>query len=247
MRKAWLLLLLAPSALVFACGGDDSGTDGGSDAANDNTTKPDSGGDAANDTGTTPERTPDAGDAGNDVSITITCLKPADCIDGGGDAAFPPDSGEVCCGTVQTSGSFPQCSFNSASTACQAPGACPTTVNLQSCGTDQVRLCEADKECTEKGGRNHQHVQQVLFDAVPGCRPHPLLREHGACRRERWCDHLPLRLVYATRKSALALAQCRAFVARLAGEHELVEKQVTTSGDRIQDRPLSEVGGKGSS
>ena len=54
-----------------------------------------------------------------------------------------------------------------------------------------------------------------------------------------------MRLTYATRKSALALAQCRAFVARLAGEHELVEKQVTTSGDRIQDRPLSEVGGKG--
>jgi len=54
-----------------------------------------------------------------------------------------------------------------------------------------------------------------------------------------------VRLTYATRKSALALAQCRAFVARLAGEHELVEKQVTTSGDRIQDRPLSEVGGKG--
>jgi hydroxymethylbilane synthase len=54
-----------------------------------------------------------------------------------------------------------------------------------------------------------------------------------------------LRLVYATRKSALALAQCRAFVARLAGGHELVEKLVVTSGDRIQDRPLSEVGGKG--
>ena len=34
-------------------------------------------------------------------------------------------------------------------------------------------------------------------------------------------------------------------MARLGGEHELVEKQVTTSGDRIQDRPLSEVGGKG--
>lgn len=43
----------------------------------------------------------------------------------------------------------------------------------------------------------------------------------------------------------MALAQCRAFVARLSGEHELIEQQVTTSGDRIQDRPLSEVGGKG--
>ncbi len=56
------------------------------------------------------------------------------------------------------------------------------------------------------------------------------------------------RLVYATRKSALALAQTRAFVARLLALHpgiELVEEQVVTTGDKIQDRPLSEVGGKG--
>ncbi len=56
------------------------------------------------------------------------------------------------------------------------------------------------------------------------------------------------RLVYATRRSALALAQCRAFVARLRAAHpdlELVEEQVVTTGDKIQDRPLSEVGGKG--
>ncbi|MBS2017242.1 MAG: hydroxymethylbilane synthase [Deltaproteobacteria bacterium] len=57
-----------------------------------------------------------------------------------------------------------------------------------------------------------------------------------------------MRLVYATRRSALALAQCRAFVARLKGAHpdlEMVEEQVVTTGDKIQDRPLSEVGGKG--
>lgn len=53
-----------------------------------------------------------------------------------------------------------------------------------------------------------------------------------------------MRLVYATRGSTLALAQSRAFAARLQG-CELVEKRVTTSGDRIQDRPLYEVGGKG--
>ena len=55
-------------------------------------------------------------------------------------------------------------------------------------------------------------------------------------------------LTYATRRSALALAQCRAFVARLKAAHpelELVELQVVTTGDKIQDRPLSEVGGKG--
>lgn len=57
-----------------------------------------------------------------------------------------------------------------------------------------------------------------------------------------------MKLTYATRRSALALAQCRAFVARLQAAHprlELVEEQVVTTGDRIQDRPLSEVGGKG--
>ena len=56
-------------------------------------------------------------------------------------------------------------------------------------------------------------------------------------------------LTYATRKSALALAQCRAFIdaVRAAGDGGVTftEKQVVTSGDRIQDRPLSEVGGKG--
>jgi hydroxymethylbilane synthase len=52
----------------------------------------------------------------------------------------------------------------------------------------------------------------------------------------------------ATRRSKLALAQTSAFAARLRGAHtalttELVE--FTTRGDQIQDRPLSQVGGKG--
>ena len=57
-----------------------------------------------------------------------------------------------------------------------------------------------------------------------------------------------MKLTYATRRSALALAQCRAFVARLVSAHpdlEMIEEQVVTTGDKIQDRPLSEVGGKG--
>lgn len=56
------------------------------------------------------------------------------------------------------------------------------------------------------------------------------------------------KLTVATRKSPLALAQTRAFVAALCARHPgltVGELQVTTSGDRIQDRPLSEVGGKG--
>jgi hydroxymethylbilane synthase len=55
-------------------------------------------------------------------------------------------------------------------------------------------------------------------------------------------------LTYATRRSPLALAQCRAFVLELreiderAHFHEL---QIVTTGDRIQDRPLADIGGKG--
>jgi hydroxymethylbilane synthase len=57
-----------------------------------------------------------------------------------------------------------------------------------------------------------------------------------------------MKLVLATRKSALALAQTRAFAAALVAKNpglEIEELQVVTSGDRIQDRPLNEVGGKG--
>lgn len=56
------------------------------------------------------------------------------------------------------------------------------------------------------------------------------------------------RVVVATRKSALALAQSRAFIARLAALHPAIEFQellVTTTGDVVQDRALAEIGGKG--
>ena len=51
----------------------------------------------------------------------------------------------------------------------------------------------------------------------------------------------------ATRKSALALAQSRAWMAELRDRAQVdtAELLVTTTGDRIQDRPLNEVGGKG--
>ncbi len=55
-------------------------------------------------------------------------------------------------------------------------------------------------------------------------------------------------LVLATRRSALALAQARAFMATLLEARpgiELAELHVTTTGDRVQDRALSEIGGKG--
>jgi hydroxymethylbilane synthase len=55
-------------------------------------------------------------------------------------------------------------------------------------------------------------------------------------------------LVVATRRSLLALSQTRAVVAELVRCHpglSVEELPVVTSGDRITDRPLLEVGGKG--
>jgi hydroxymethylbilane synthase len=58
----------------------------------------------------------------------------------------------------------------------------------------------------------------------------------------------PIRI--GTRGSALALAQAHETRARLMAAHDLPEEAfsievISTSGDRIQDRPLSEAGGKG--
>jgi hydroxymethylbilane synthase len=58
------------------------------------------------------------------------------------------------------------------------------------------------------------------------------------------------RLRIGTRGSALALAQAREVQRRLADAHGLREAEIEivvirTTGDRIQDRPLSEAGGKG--
>jgi hydroxymethylbilane synthase len=55
-------------------------------------------------------------------------------------------------------------------------------------------------------------------------------------------------LTVATRRSALALAQARAWLRTLcasAPELSVEELHVTTTGDRIMDRSLTEIGGKG--
>lgn len=58
----------------------------------------------------------------------------------------------------------------------------------------------------------------------------------------------PQSLILGTRGSALAWAQSSAFAAALEARHPGLKvelKKILTSGDRIQDRFLSEVGGKG--
>jgi hydroxymethylbilane synthase len=57
-----------------------------------------------------------------------------------------------------------------------------------------------------------------------------------------------MRLTLATRRSALALAQSRAFarsLERATPELAIEELLVVTSGDKTQDRPLQDIGGKG--
>ena len=55
------------------------------------------------------------------------------------------------------------------------------------------------------------------------------------------------KVTVATRKSALALAQSRAWMAELRerAQVDTEELLVTTTGDKIQDVPLNQVGGKG--
>ncbi len=57
-----------------------------------------------------------------------------------------------------------------------------------------------------------------------------------------------VKLTVATRKSQLALAQTRAFIQSLKARFAdltIEELHLTTTGDRIQDRPLADIGGKG--
>jgi len=58
----------------------------------------------------------------------------------------------------------------------------------------------------------------------------------------------PRRLTIATRKSALALWQAEHIRARLAAEYpscEVTLLGITTEGDRVLDKPLADIGGKG--
>src|SRR3954470_16026852 len=57
-----------------------------------------------------------------------------------------------------------------------------------------------------------------------------------------------MRLTLATRKSALALAQSRAFARSLEAANPglaIEELHIVTSGDKTQDKPLQDIGGKG--
>lgn len=70
---------------------------------------------------------------------------------------------------------------------------------------------------------------------------------YGKRRMNNQAPQRPLKL--GTRRSPLAMAQAEEARARLCAAHGWAESQVelvpvTASGDKIQDRPLADIGGK---
>lgn len=138
MRKAWLLLVLAPSALFYACGGGDD-SDGGSDANSDSTSDVSS----KLDMGTTK----DVVDAGP----LLACHAPVDCVGGDPNKPHPPEeAGVVCCGELDLAGTAPNCDFIQFTSKCIAPAGCPSDIQIM-CTTSIVRGCAFTAECTEPG------------------------------------------------------------------------------------------------
>jgi hypothetical protein len=107
--------------------------------------------DAPTDVAAQPDVAADA-DAGAlpDAGPGKVCVAPADCFAGSADTAYPPDSGQVCCGTFVMTGSAPKCTLLSQSSECTTPAKCPTSAVL-ACSTEVLRRCAFPQECVEQG------------------------------------------------------------------------------------------------
>jgi hypothetical protein len=88
--------------------------------------------------------TPDAGtdSAPQDSGVVpTTCMSPAGCT-----------GTDVCCGTIPiTGGSVPNCTTGPISTVCAAASGCATKLGASCSGTQTVRLCTKNADCTESG------------------------------------------------------------------------------------------------
>jgi hypothetical protein len=143
MHKRILCLGLI-STFLFACSSDNGTGDAGGDAATDATSGQDGSTDAGGgDTGPgdaapSDGATSDAADSG--TVVDITCTNPTQCDAGAA----------LCCGTIVLSGgSPPACDVSSITTTCAAQ--CATMLPFSCTGTDTVRLCNQNTDCTEQG------------------------------------------------------------------------------------------------
>lgn len=82
------------------------------------------------------------GDAAPKTDAAPTaCTVPAEC-----------PASDVCCETIPlTGGSIPNCTTGTVSAVCAAPAACATALGTGCTGTQTVRLCTKNADCTEKG------------------------------------------------------------------------------------------------
>ncbi len=81
-----------------------------------------------------------SGSSSGAMDAGFACASPSDC---GG-------SGQVCCGNIMlTGGSPPSCNSGGVTVMCTAGQSCPTTLGSSCTGTEVIRLCKQNTDCTE--------------------------------------------------------------------------------------------------
>jgi hypothetical protein len=81
---------------------------------------------------------PDLADPPNEASVS--CAAPKDCH----------GSTPVCCSTLTLAGgTLPACMTAAIDISCKADSQCPTQLSLSCTGSDTLRLCTANSDCTE--------------------------------------------------------------------------------------------------
>ncbi len=129
-----VVALLVPAALSLvaagACSSKSSGSsENDSDASADGTSSSSGGSGSSSgcDTGSS--------------SGPSSCQSPSDC-----------PSSDVCCGKIPiTGGTAPNCTTNPITISCAAACACATQLGTTCSGTQTVRLCQTNMDCTEPG------------------------------------------------------------------------------------------------
>jgi hypothetical protein len=143
-RKKWVLFGTIGTGVLLACGsnisnGNDAGADGDSDAT--------VAADAMTDGGVGDVET--SGDAMDDgdsadappatIKLVLKCAEASQC-----EAGTP-----VCCATL-TFGTFgPTCLLDEVSSTCTTEAACPTSLQPFCGGSERVRMCDQNADCTE--------------------------------------------------------------------------------------------------
>lgn len=129
MRVTWLLVAAVPPLVALgACSSKSSGSGDDADASADSAGS--SSGSGSSSCG-----------SGSGSSSGSSCASPSDC-----------PSSDVCCGKIPiTGGTAPNCTTNPITISCAPACACGTQLGTTCSGTQTVRLCKTNMDCTEPG------------------------------------------------------------------------------------------------